>query len=148
FEIDRVNWHPAAGVTQDESLATSPLNKGERTEVRGSSRRAVETLEPSPYPLPSKGRGDQASLDCASRRPSFKATVNIRYNHPGTVATITPLENHSAHVQLHDPQRAVTPGQAAVIYDGDVVLGGGWICRLHHPEPRKPSGSKEPAAIT
>jgi tRNA-specific 2-thiouridylase len=60
---------------------------------------------------------------------SFEATVKIRYNHPGTRATVTPLENDRARVRLHDPQRAVTPGQAAVIYDDDVVLGGGWICR-------------------
>ena len=60
---------------------------------------------------------------------SFEATVKVRYSHPGTRATVAPLENNRAHVRLHDPQRAVTPGQAAVIYDGDVVLGGGWICR-------------------
>ena len=56
-------------------------------------------------------------------------TVKIRYNHPGTPATVTPLENNRARIQLHEPQRAVTPGQAAVIYDDDIVLGGGWICR-------------------
>ena len=56
-------------------------------------------------------------------------TVKIRYSHPGTTATVTPLENDRARIRLHEPQRAVTPGQAAVIYDGDVVLGGGWICR-------------------
>jgi tRNA-uridine 2-sulfurtransferase len=60
---------------------------------------------------------------------SFEATVKIRYNHPGTPASVTPLGNDRARVRLHEPQRAVTPGQAAVIYDGDVVLGGGWICR-------------------
>jgi tRNA-uridine 2-sulfurtransferase len=60
---------------------------------------------------------------------SFQATVKIRYNHPGTVATVTPLEHDRARVRLHEPQRAVTPGQAAVIYDDDIVLGGGWICR-------------------
>jgi tRNA-specific 2-thiouridylase len=65
---------------------------------------------------------------------SFKATVKIRYNHPGTLSTVTPLENDRAHVRLHDPQRAVTPGQAAVIYHGDVVLGGGWICRAERNE--------------
>src|SRR5438034_6519745 len=59
---------------------------------------------------------------------AFEATVKIRYNHPGTPATITPLENNRGLVCLHDPQRAVTPGQAAVIYKDDVVLGGGWIC--------------------
>jgi tRNA-specific 2-thiouridylase len=62
-------------------------------------------------------------------RGSCEATVKIRYNHPGAVAAVTPLENHRARIRLHEPQRAVTPGQAAVIYDGDVVLGGGWICR-------------------
>jgi len=61
-------------------------------------------------------------------------TVKIRYSHPGTRATVMQLEDGRAHVQLHDSQRAVTPGQAAVFYDGDIVLGGGWICRARHPE--------------
>jgi tRNA-specific 2-thiouridylase len=56
-------------------------------------------------------------------------TVKIRYNHPGTPATVTRLENDRARICLDEPQCAVTPGQAAVIYRGDVVLGGGWICR-------------------
>jgi tRNA-specific 2-thiouridylase len=56
-------------------------------------------------------------------------TVKIRYSHPGTRATIEPLGEDRARVTLHEPQKAVTPGQAAVVYDGDVVLGGGWICR-------------------
>src|SRR5690349_19026677 len=60
---------------------------------------------------------------------AFEATVKIRYSHPGTSATIIPLENQRARVRLHEPQRAVTPGQAAVIYDRDVVVGGGWIQR-------------------
>jgi tRNA-uridine 2-sulfurtransferase len=64
---------------------------------------------------------------------SFEATVKIRYNHLGTPATIVLSENNRARVSLHEPQRAVTPGQAAVIYDDDVVLGGGWICRREAP---------------
>src|SRR5213596_377237 len=56
-------------------------------------------------------------------------TVKIRYNHPGTPASVTLLVGNRARVHLHEPQRAVTPGQAAVIYDGDVVRGGGWIWR-------------------
>jgi tRNA-uridine 2-sulfurtransferase len=56
-------------------------------------------------------------------------TVKIRYNHPGTRATVTPLERQRVRVRLCEPQKAITPGQAAVFYDGDVVLGGGWICR-------------------
>jgi len=62
-------------------------------------------------------------------RPPREVTVKIRYSHPGTKATVVPLENGRARIRLHEAQRAVTPGQAAVIYDGDVVIGGGWICR-------------------
>lgn len=60
---------------------------------------------------------------------SIEATAKIRYNHPGTPATITPLPNGDATVKLHTPQRAITPGQACVFYQDDLVLGGGWIAR-------------------
>lgn len=59
----------------------------------------------------------------------FEALAKIRYNHPGSRATVSVLEDGRAHVKLHVPQRAVTPGQACVFYDDDVVLGGGWIER-------------------
>jgi tRNA-specific 2-thiouridylase len=58
-----------------------------------------------------------------------EVTVKIRYSHPGTRATLTPLTDGRAQIRLHEPQRAVTPGQAAVFYDDDRVVGGGWICR-------------------
>jgi tRNA-uridine 2-sulfurtransferase len=60
---------------------------------------------------------------------SIEATAKIRYNHPGVGATITPLTNGTARVKLHTPQRAITPGQACVLYQDDLVLGGGWITR-------------------
>jgi tRNA-uridine 2-sulfurtransferase len=53
--------------------------------------------------------------------------VKIRYNHPGTRATVRAVGDDSARVWLQEPQRAVTPGQACVFYDGDLVVGGGWI---------------------
>jgi tRNA-specific 2-thiouridylase len=62
-------------------------------------------------------------------------TIKIRYSHSGTPATLTPLENGRARIRLREPQRAVTPGQGAVFYDGDLVLGGGWICRRTTPVP-------------
>ena len=60
---------------------------------------------------------------------SLEITVKIRYSHPGTRATVTQLPDGRARVRLHEAQRAVTPGQAAVFYNNDVVVGGGWICR-------------------
>jgi tRNA-uridine 2-sulfurtransferase len=59
----------------------------------------------------------------------IEVLAKIRYNHPGTAATVSPLENGKVKVKLHTPQRAITPGQAAVFYQDDLVLGGGWICR-------------------
>lgn len=58
---------------------------------------------------------------------SFEALAKIRYNHPGTPATVTPTPGYGAKVRLHTPQRAITPGQACVLYQDDLVLGGGWI---------------------
>jgi tRNA-specific 2-thiouridylase len=56
-----------------------------------------------------------------------EVTARIRYNHSGTPATVEPGEGWSATVKLHEPQRAITPGQACVFYQGDLVVGGGWI---------------------
>jgi len=75
------------------------------------------------------GVNDPGRRSAAAATMPREVTVKIRYNHPGTWATLVPMENQRARIRLHDPQKAVTPGQAAVLYDDDVVLGGGWICR-------------------
>lgn len=58
-----------------------------------------------------------------------EVTVKIRYAHSGARATLEPLDTRRARVRLDVAQRAVTPGQAAVFYDADRVVGGGWIVR-------------------
>lgn len=58
---------------------------------------------------------------------SFECLAKIRYNHPGVPATVVPLPSGNAEVRLHEPARAITPGQACVFYQGDLVVGGGWI---------------------
>jgi len=59
----------------------------------------------------------------------IEVLATIRYNHPGASATVEPVENGKAIVRLHEPQRAITPGQACVFYQEDLVVGGGWIMR-------------------
>ena len=84
--------------------------------------------------------GDQADLYSRTLRankvnlisvPSLeepmRVTVKIRHRHAGDVATLSTSEDGNALVTFDEPQRAITPGQAAVFYDGDVVVGGGWI---------------------
>ena len=56
-----------------------------------------------------------------------RATAQIRHRHPEAAATISPLDDDRVQVEFDRPQSAVAPGQALVIYDGDVLLGGGWI---------------------
>jgi len=56
------------------------------------------------------------------------ADVRVRSTHQGARATIRDLGAGRAEVVFDDAQRALAPGQAAVAYDGDRVLGGGWIC--------------------
>jgi len=65
----------------------------------------------------------------ASPPEAIEVTAKIRYNHPGTPATVLPSGQWTARVKLNTPQRAITPGQAAVFYQGDRVVGGGWIER-------------------
>ncbi|MCJ7544695.1 MAG: tRNA 2-thiouridine(34) synthase MnmA [Phycisphaerae bacterium] len=57
----------------------------------------------------------------------FRAAVQIRYTHRATAATVRRTVPDRFEVDFDSPVSAVTPGQAAVVYDGDVVLGGGWI---------------------
>ena len=56
-----------------------------------------------------------------------RASVQIRHRHQPSPATIRATGHGHAEVIFDAPQIAITPGQAAVFYDGDVVLGGGWI---------------------
>jgi tRNA-uridine 2-sulfurtransferase len=59
--------------------------------------------------------------------PGIRCTAKIRYNSEPKPATVTALPAGEMRVDFDEPQSAITPGQAVVAYDGDVLLGGGWI---------------------
>lgn len=58
---------------------------------------------------------------------NLSCSAKIRYNHSPQHATVTVTGEDELRVTFDEPQSAITPGQAVVLYDGDVVLGGGWI---------------------
>ena len=58
---------------------------------------------------------------------SMNAQVKIRYNHPASEAILSPKREDEMEVRFKSPQKAIAPGQAAVFYDGETVMGGGWI---------------------
>ena len=89
--------------------------------------------------------GDEEDLACeeitvrgvnwtTSEAPTgeVRARVKVRYRHEPAAATVFPLDGERARILFDEPQRAVTPGQAAIFYDletAEEVLGGGWIER-------------------
>lgn len=83
---------------------------GDRDELLASALRAQRVnwlIEPPAGPLPCQAK--------------------IRYRHEPADATVIPMRDGAARVEFATPQSAITPGQAVVFYQGDHVLGGGWI---------------------
>ena len=66
-------------------------------------------------------------ISCAEIREPMRVMVKIRHKHQGSSATIQATGPGEVLVTFDEPQRAITPGQAAVFYDGNIVVGGGWI---------------------
>src|ERR1700676_5283805 len=66
-------------------------------------------------------------VSCAKPDAPIRANVKIRHKHEPASATVEALGDTRARITFDSPQRAVTPGQAAVFYNAEAVLGGGWI---------------------
>lgn len=58
----------------------------------------------------------------------MRVKAKVRYRHAEQLATVEQLDEKRIHVIFDEPQRAITKGQAVVLYDGDVVVGGATIC--------------------
>jgi tRNA-specific 2-thiouridylase len=66
-------------------------------------------------------------ISMAELREPMRVAVKIRHKHQPAPAMIESAGPEEVRVTFDEPQRALTPGQAAVFYDGDIVVGGGWI---------------------
>lgn len=96
------------------------------TKIDFASNRVVLGPEGSQYASGLvAGEVNWVALD--SPKSPFRADVKVRYKASPAPATVFPLEDGRVRVEFEQPQRSVTPGQAAVFYQGDVVAGGGTI---------------------
>lgn len=95
------------------------------TEISAGSR--TITLGPKPSLLKHGLVADRVNWLCPAPTSSLRVHAKIRYAHRAATATVTPVDAGVIRLRFDEPQSAITPGQAVVLYDGDRVLGGGWI---------------------
>jgi tRNA-specific 2-thiouridylase len=108
----------------------SPTGRGRRLYVRAihPDTGDVEAAERQDLYFYSMEVRDMIWHDRPGRGP-FEAEVKVRYRHEAVRAEVRPLGRDRAEIVFREPQFAVTPGQAAVLYDGEHVTAGGWISR-------------------
>ena len=127
----------AAGETLGEHDGFARFTIGQRRGLRVAAAEAMYvthidpatatvTIGPREQLLTSRLTADRANWH-GEVAGGFDATVQIRYNHAGVRARVRITGEDSFAVDFAEPVSAVTPGQAAVVYDGDILLGGGWI---------------------
>src|SRR5262249_31393925 len=106
------------GVAQPEPLYVLRLDAAARKVVVGPAKA---------LPRGEMGVGDVRWTGGVTPSQAVRAKVQIRYRHSAQPARVEPMANGSARVVFDVAQRAIAPGQAAVFYQDDAVLGGGWI---------------------
>jgi tRNA-specific 2-thiouridylase len=95
-------------------------------QIKGDSRQVVVGDQQELYSTTLRARRVNL-IAVEDLREPMRVTVKIRHRHEPAPALIEKSGTDEVLVTFDQPQRAVTPGQAAVFYDGDVVVGGGWI---------------------
>jgi len=95
-------------------------------QIKGDKRQVVVGQQENLYSGSMRTRRTNLiSMD--ELREPMRVSVKIRHRHEPAAALIEKTGPDEIAVNFDEPQRAVTPGQAAVFYDGDIVVGGGWI---------------------
>ena len=115
-----VGQHKGLGIPFEEKMYVLRLDADRNEVVLGPSEALFQTTAETENFHWISGKAPMGPIRCKAK---------VRYRHTEQPATATPLENGGVRIIFDEPQRAITPGQAAVLYDGDVVLGGGVICK-------------------
>lgn len=106
------------GISAPKPLYIVKIDTGKNQIILGDSE-AVKSRE--------LVASDVSWMAVGSLRESIRAKAKIRYNHSKADCEVFPLSCDRIRVVFDEPQHAITPGQAVVLYEGEKVLGGGWI---------------------
>jgi tRNA-specific 2-thiouridylase len=144
-------------VGRHEGLAAFTVGQRRGLGAGGPMPRYVVALDPGSGRVVVGGEGEQYGDVLQAERANwismpppaapFRASARIRSAHRGAMATVTPLSGDRFRAEFDAPQRAIAPGQAVVLYDGERVLGGGFIGAAFDTRraPVLPSGVQERA---
>ncbi len=96
-------------------------------QIKGDSRQVVVGSDDELWSRTLRAR-DLNWIAIPELREPQRVTAKIRHRHEPAAATVEPSGSGEVLVTFDQPQRAITPGQAVVFYQDDLVVGGGWIC--------------------
>ena len=113
-------------VGQRKGLGVAQANPLYVLQIVPATRQVIVGDEALLYRTELTARGAHWISGEAPSRP-LRVTARIRHRHPPAPAWVEALPDQRLQVVFDAPQRAITPGQSVVLYDGDLVLGGGWI---------------------
>ena len=125
-------------VGQHEGIHVFTIGQRKGLPAGATARRWVKSISPETGQVTVTSRADELVgtefvaknlnwLDGDLPARPLPCSVQIRYRHPSAPATVVVQADGGLHVTLQEPVKAITPGQAAVFYDGDRTLGRGWI---------------------
>lgn len=95
-------------------------------QIRGDSRQVVLGGDQELYSRALRAR-DLNWISVEKLEGPMRVQAKVRHRHEPAAATVEPAGEAEVQVTFDQPQRAITPGQAVVFYDDDLVVGGGWI---------------------
>ncbi len=101
---------------------------------RSATQELVVTLEQPGAPLLYAQRCRVTNVTFVNQPLTTSRTISAmpRYRSPAAACTVEPLGDDAYHVEFHEPQRALAPGQICAFYDGDVLLGGGIFAEINY----------------
>lgn len=120
YQLYTIGQRSGLGIATGKSMYVTEIDKETNTVIVGE-RESIMKKKMTVNSVNWISRSDFATGD------SFKAQIKIRHGNRLQNGTVTVTGKTSCSVEFDEPINAITPGQAAVFYNGDTVIGGGWI---------------------